>query len=63
MKKREYTKPIVKVRPIMYDGDVCETLPIGGGSVEEEAWGKEHDFDEDNFDDESGYEPYSVWED
>lgn len=63
MKKQDYLKPCMKVRPLMYDGDVCDTLPANSGETigGDGPWAKENDFE--NFEDFEYPEGTSVWED
>ena len=68
MKKKNYLQPNVKVRSLLYSGNVCQALDgdlpaTSGGSIDDgtDTWGKEADLDE--VPSSGGYRPYSVWED
>ena len=68
MKKKNYLQPNVKVRSLLYSGNVCQALggegelpATSGGSLDGPTWGKEADLDE--VPSSGGYRPYSVWED
>ena len=60
MKRKEYIKPAVRVRPFVTEGTVMDTFPIVDASMEDDTLAKEHSFDDEDFEYPEGK---SVWED